>query len=164
MQPLLALTTAEYAVPTVPLGREVVVIATVAKHRVPSSSRRRENKQVFTTLCCRAYANSRQSQRFADSCCVLANCNQNRQHPPKNTEVSALPIRLLIVVRPQAGLRTHRAHRLMPTQNWAGVRKRIHSLFRCDSSPLLALCYSPQCCRYKAQCLLDPKSVQKLSF
>ena len=48
---MLALTTAEYAVPAVPLGSEVVVIATVPKHRVPSRSRRRENKKDFTTQC-----------------------------------------------------------------------------------------------------------------
>ena len=52
---MLALTTAEYAVPTVPLGSEVVVIATEPKHCVPSRNRR-ENRGVFTPPCCLACA------------------------------------------------------------------------------------------------------------
>jgi hypothetical protein len=77
VQPPLALTTVEYAVPTVPLGSEVVVIATVPKHWVPSRSRR-EIREGFTAPCCRAYADSRQSQRFPDFCCLPPNCNEIR--------------------------------------------------------------------------------------
>lgn len=55
VQPPLALTVAEYAVPLVPLAKEVVVMATLPKHRVPSRSRRRENRQDFTTPCCLGY-------------------------------------------------------------------------------------------------------------
>ena len=72
----------EYALPTVPLGREVVVMATVPKHRVPRRSSR-GSMQVSTTLCCRACADSRQSQRFADFCFVLFNGNEIGKIHPK---------------------------------------------------------------------------------
>jgi hypothetical protein len=75
--------TAEYAVPTVPFGSEVVVIATVPKHVVPSRSRGRRNMQVFTAPCCRAFADSRKSQRFPDFCCLPPNYNEIGNIPRK---------------------------------------------------------------------------------
>jgi hypothetical protein len=53
VQPPLAFIAAEYAAPTVSLGRAVVVIATAPKHRAPSS-KIRENSQGFISPCCQA--------------------------------------------------------------------------------------------------------------
>jgi len=76
VQPPLALTGAEYAVPVVPLARAVVVIAILPKHRVPSRTKRRGNRHNFMTLGCRSYGDPGQSRRFLDYRLSLANCNE----------------------------------------------------------------------------------------
>lgn len=55
VQPPLALMIAEYALPTVAPGSELVVMATVPKHCAPSASRRREKSNDFTDPCCRRW-------------------------------------------------------------------------------------------------------------